>query len=210
MMIDFLGNWLRNIAFFIIFTVFLDMLMPDSSFRSYIRMLLALILILIVTKPISSLVVKSASIANAVEINELELERQTILKESKMIQSKQNDLIIERYKDTVSMQIGKLIETNSNYSPQTIEIIIDEDRESESFGEINELKILLVDKEELSKGKNNIEAVKPIKIDTKIEKEKKLENAIEDRELEKNIKNLLINFYNLSIDNIHITVQKNY
>jgi hypothetical protein len=108
------------------------------------------------------------------------------------------------------MQIGKLIETNSNYSPQTIEIIIDEDRESESFGEINELKILLVDKEELSKGKNNIEAVKPIKIDTKIEKEKKLENAIEDRELEKNIKNLLINFYNLSIDNIHITVQKNY
>ncbi|NLJ88096.1 MAG: stage III sporulation protein AF [Epulopiscium sp.] len=209
-MIDFLGNWLRNIAFFIIFTVFLDMLMPDSSFRSYIRMLLALILILIVTKPISSLVVKSASIANAVEINELELERQTILKESKMIQSKQNDLIIERYKDTVSMQIGKLIETNSNYSPQTIEIIIDEDRESESFGEINELKILLVDKEELSKGKNNIEAVKPIKIDTKIEKEKKLENAIEDRELEKNIKNLLINFYNLSIDNIHITVQKNY
>ena len=112
------------------------MLMPDSSFRSYIRMLLALILILIVTKPISSLVVKSASIANAVEINELELERQTILKESKMIQSKQNDLIIERYKDTVSMQIGKLIETNSNYSPQTIEIIIDEDRESESFGKL--------------------------------------------------------------------------
>ena len=45
-----------------------------------------------------------------------------------------------------------------------------------------------MDKEELSKGKNNIEAVKPIKIDTKIEKEKKLENAIEDRELEKNIK----------------------
>ena len=183
--------------------------MPDSSFRSYIRMLLALILILIVTKPISSLVVKSAPIANAVEINNWNWKGRQFLR-SKMIQSKQNDLIIERYKDTVSMQIGKLIETNSNYSPQTIEIIIDEDRESESFGEINELKILLVDKEELSKGKNNIEAVKPIKIDTKIEKEKKLENAIEDRELEKNIKNLLINFYNLSIDNIHITVQKNY
>ena len=184
-MIDYLGNWLRNIAFFIIFTVFLEMLMPDGSFRKYIRMLLSLILILILTRPVGSFLLEASSVADRTIINELEFERQSILKETIVFQEKQDDLIIETYKEKLEMQIIKLIESNSHYSPQVIEIQINEDRSSQNFGAIEAIKILLTEKEDHNARDNTIGVVKPIHINTSIKNENKTENSNINPEIEK-------------------------
>lgn len=207
-MIRFLGDWIRNIALFIIFAVFLEMLMPDNSFKKYIHILLGLVLMLILTKPITSFLLKDFSLEDMIEINELEVERQTILKEKNIIQSNQNHLIIDTYKDKLSMQIKKLIESNTDYTSNVIHIMINEDTNSEDYGTIEELKIQVTDKQSGSPEMSTIEPIKPITIHTKTKKDNRINDSYRDIETEKNIKNLLINFYNLSGDNIHIIVQK--
>ncbi len=182
------------------------MLMPEGHFRKYIKMILSLILILILIRPIMSIFFKSEDeFYNLIKLNQLEIEKQSILNESSYITNKQDELIMETYKLKLKNQIDKLIEGNIDAQADVVEIIVNENKKDENFGNIEEVYIVIKEEEESNGIKIN--EIEPIKINIKKEKVKE-EIGIKNTELEKNIKNLLINFYNLSSDNIYITVQK--
>ncbi|WP_058485262.1 stage III sporulation protein AF [Defluviitalea phaphyphila] len=205
-MIYLFGDWIKNIAFFVIFSEFIQMLMPEGHFRKYIKMILSLILILILIRPIMSIFFKSEDeFYNLIKLNQLEIEKQSILNESSYITNKQDELIMETYKLKLKNQIDKLIEGNIDAQADVVEIIVNENKKDENFGNIEEVYIVIKEEEESNGIKIN--EIEPIKINIKKEKVKE-EIGIKNTELEKNIKNLLINFYNLSSDNIYITVQK--
>ncbi|HOM44065.1 MAG TPA: stage III sporulation protein AF, partial [Bacillota bacterium] len=50
-MADFLREWVINIAVIIIFIMFLDTIIPNSSMKRYINVIVGLMIIVVVIKP---------------------------------------------------------------------------------------------------------------------------------------------------------------
>lgn len=208
-MIILFGDWIRNIALFVIFSALIELLMPENHFRKYIHMILGLILMLILIRPITSIFWgKHNTFENLIEINQLEMDRQSILKQSSDIASKQEELIFETYKINLGEQIRKLIEKNTDLIVNDITIIVNEDKKDKEYGVIQAVDMTVAKKEETNSKVIGIVPIKPIEINTNKKEKQNKKEAVQENEMEKNIKKLLINFYNLSSDNIYITVQK--
>lgn len=208
-MIALFGEWIKNIALFVIFSALIEMLMPENHFRKYIHMILGFILMLILIRPITSIFFENKDIfKHLVEINQLEMERQSIAKRSRFIESKQEELILDTYKSNLGGQIKKLIESNTNFSIGNVEVFINEDKNNHDYGMIQGVDLTLIENKESSSKITGIAPIKPIEINTANSAKHSKKEVHKEDELEKNIKNLLISFYNLSGDNIHITVQK--
>lgn len=208
-MIILFGDWIRNIALFVIFSALIELLMPENHFRKYIHMILGLILMLILIRPITSIFWgKHNTFENLIEINQLEMDRQSILKQSSDIASKQEELIFETYKTNLGEQIRKLIEKNTDLIVNNITIIVNEDKKDKEYGVIQAVDMTVAKKEETNSKVIGIVPIKPIEINTNKKEKQNKKEAVQENEMEKNIKKLLINFYNLSSDNIYITVQK--
>lgn len=208
-MITLIGEWIRKIALFVIFSALIEILMPESHFRKYIHMILGFVLMLMLIRPITYIFFDNKDIfINLVEINQLEMERQSIARQSSIIESKQEELILDTYKSNLGEQIEKLIESNTNVDVGNIKLYVNEDKSDKSYGILQKVELTIIKNQETGSTTAEIEPIQPIKININhSDKENKKQTRKED-ELEKNIKNLLISFYNLSGDNIHITVQK--
>jgi len=208
-MITLIGEWIRKIALFVIFSALIEILMPESHFRKYIHMILGFVLMLMLIRPITYIFFDNKdTFINLVEINQLEMERQSIARQSSIIESKQEELILDTYKSNLGEQIEKLIESNTNVDVGNIKLYVNEDKSDKSYGILQKVELTIIKNQETGSTTAEIEPIQPIKININhSDKENKKQTRKED-ELEKNIKNLLISFYNLSGDNIHITVQK--
>ncbi|HHW66739.1 MAG: stage sporulation protein [Epulopiscium sp.] len=208
-MITLIGEWIRKIALFVIFSALIEILMPESHFRKYIHMILGFVLMLMLIRPITYIFFDNKdTFINLVEINQLEMERQSIARQSSIIESKQEELILDTYKSNLGEQIEKLIESNTNVDVGNIKLYVNEDKSDKSYGILQKVELTIIKNQETGSTTAEIEPIQPIKINIDhSDKENKKQTRKED-ELEKNIKNLLISFYNLSGDNIHITVQK--
>ncbi|MBZ4668536.1 MAG: spoIIIAF [Defluviitaleaceae bacterium] len=208
-MITLIGEWIRKIALFVIFSALIEILMPESHFRKYIHMILGFVLMLMLIRPITYIFFDNKdTFINLVEINQLEMERQSIARQSSIIESKQEELILDTYKSNLGEQIEKLIESNTNADVGNIKLYVNEDKSDKSYGILQKVELTIIKNQETGSTTAEIEPIQPIKINIDhSDKENKKQTRKED-ELEKNIKNLLISFYNLSGDNIHITVQK--
>ncbi|NLK97522.1 stage III sporulation protein AF [Defluviitalea saccharophila] len=208
-MIALFGEWIRNIALFVIFSALIEMLMPESHFRKYIHMILGFVLMLILIRPITSIFFDNKdTFKNFIEINQLEMERQSIVRQSSVLELKQEELILDTYKSNLGEQIKKLIENNTNVSVSHVETYVNEDKTNKDYGVIQGVNLTIIKNKEPDSKITAIVPIKPVEINTAHSKKQNKVEGHEEDELEKNIKKLLINFYNLSGDNINITVQK--
>jgi len=101
-----------------------------------------------------------------------------------------------------------LIENNTNVSVSHVETYVNEDKTNKDYGVIQGVNLTIIKNKEPDSKITAIVPIKPVEINTAHSKKQNKVEGHEEDELEKNIKKLLINFYNLSGDNINITVQK--
>ena len=55
-MIDYIETWLQNLAYYMIFTTMILQIVPDREYRKYVKFLCGLVLILMMTGPVSDLI----------------------------------------------------------------------------------------------------------------------------------------------------------
>lgn len=165
-----LSTYIKNIAVFLIFSTFVEIIMPNGKYKEYIRFILGIILIVIMIKPINNLI---SSIDKNFDISimkvQSELNKYTASYESDLYAGKQKELIKKEFQSNIKSQIISIIK---NYlTVNNIEVLLKED----SF-DIEQINIYASENSD--------------------------ENIL-------SAKNSVSDFYNLSIDNIHITIQKN-
>lgn len=201
-----LAQYTRNIAMIIIFTTFVNLIMPNGDFEKYIKMVLGLIVIITILSPINTLLFKNKpDYTDILKRYQLDIEQTTMQSGSGMFLEAQKDMILESYREKLIPQIVDMIEKNSPVKVKEITIDCNEDITSNEFGKIIGIN-MLIEKAAPERDKKTINIPK-IKIGSKvIEKESTVGN---EGQIEKNIKTCLIDFYNLSNVNINITVQKN-
>ena len=205
-MTNALADYTQNIAMIIIFTTFVNLIMPSGDFEKYIKMVLGLIVIITILGPINTILFKNKpNYTDILKRYQLEIEQTTAQSESGMFLETQKDIILDNYREKLIPQMIEIIEKGNEVAVMALTINLNEDTTSNEFGKIIGIN-MIIEEVATQTSKNTIKIPK-IKIgDKTIEKDSTVKN---EGQIEKNIKTCLIDFYNLSNVNINITVQKN-
>jgi stage III sporulation protein AF len=152
---DFLKEWITNIIIFILLATVLDMLLPNSSFQKYTKMVTGLILIAIILSPVLKLFTSDfeTAIASMGQFSSFEDEKikNSIEFQKKEIQASQHAYILEtmavqlktaaeeELMDQQGMEIANIeLEVNNQDQrpfPENLEYVIVHLKKAEDEGE---------------------------------------------------------------------------
>ena len=203
--IDGLMEWSRNIVCFSIFAVLIKNLLPGEKYAPYVQLYIGFMMLLVFFTPILKLFHADTTFqylskvlggtleikddAFLAEINENSNYKKQKEEYTKILEESVTDYLLEQLKEKKEWQ---------NYRVEKTEVTWEEAEESEQFGKIMGIYLSLKRKEESVIEKEIV--IDPITVEVL----SKLEE--QEGEEEKQLKNLLTEFYNLEEENITIRI----
>jgi stage III sporulation protein AF len=192
-----------------IFVTFIEIMVPEGSMRKYINLVVGLLVMIVIINPFLNLLASDFDMGSKI----LEMSRAIDLKDTKLqaenLETGQRENIVRVYKNRLEEQIARqVMETNLTASVRA-EVFIDEDYESEGFGNIESIRVIVLNAEQNEKKSGKVEVDKvEIKINTKSH-----ENAVSivsqhKGTIEQDISDYLAGIYGISPDNIDVIIQK--
>lgn len=181
-MINAIGDYIRNLAVFLLFISFVGIVAPGEKYRDYIKLIMGFVLIFLMVSPIVRLIDSWEEVLFSFE-RELEV---TTTIDTVHAQELQIELIVENVLNMLTFQIENLI-IEHNFTPSSINIDI-------SQAEVNFLEIKSIDivlERPPATGIIQVDIISP------------LPNVEDSRIVE--LKNSIADFYNMSPSHIHIT-----
>lgn len=204
-MINFLKDWIMNITVLVLFIVLIEMLMPSGRMKKYAGLVTGIILIIAIINPFLKLVGSKVDLSDIQAVNGNEIDRLEIEKNSKLLEGEQMRQITEVYRK----KIIKQLEDNALKSKEVAEargdVIINEDYNSASFGEIKRAYLEITLKGE-NTGIKPVAKVERIKIGEGGTKEE--ESASLDPMLKKQLEDRIAGLFNIDKENIIISRKK--
>ncbi len=196
-MIEDISNYIRNIAFFLIFISFIGIIIPNTKYKSYINILLGFMLVMIMISPIATLIYNKQNPLDRFLLSVNGATKQTTTDELKEFEILQQDMINKTYKANVVEQINSLIKEESlSISEYEIDF-------NQNTGQILKLVLNLKETIIVPTPKPFIR-IEPFKVEISPQDEDKEEDLQALR-----VKKIISDFYNMSADNIHISIAKN-
>ena len=176
---SFLYDYVRNIAVFIIFSAFVEIIVPNEKYRGYIKSIFGFFIIIIILTPIFNIFGGGEAVFDYVgnEFNKTIME-----KEGDFYDEKQKEIIRENFVKNLEEQSKKILDNLCVVHSAQFYL------KDDSF-DIDKAEFVIEPKEE-SKSFFRIE-----KIETQEEK---------DNKFFENVKKIISDFYNLHFDNINI------
>ena len=208
-------SWVKNIVIFLVLTTIITNLLGKSSYKKYINLITGIILVIMVISPLLKLFQLDKTMDYYFTTNSLLAEAEDMNVRLMDAQEGQMTAILKEYKEQIGKQVGNLLDEQDLYLAD-IEVIIDEDENSSTFGKLLALNITAVHTKSET-GEKSADKDKPVRIDTvkiddiKVGTKKEADPGSSTRILtpdEINIKNLLSDFYNMNPDNINISIQE--
>ena len=185
-MIDYFYDYIRNIILFLVFMSFIQVILPNNKYRSYINLVFGMILIFIMIQPINNIFNGINSIDSLNIFNKKDFEINSNI-DSEKYKDVQNQMVKNAFQDNIKAQVESILK--NEYTIKEINLELYENK----YEEINIDKIYLT----LNKFNKNI-YINPFNEDEYMQN-------IEKKEIN-NIKNLISDFYNMPNENIFITI----
>lgn len=182
-----MNDYFKLLIWMILFAIVIEMIFPDSSYRKYIKLVLGCILVYTLLTPIVSLIkVDGADYKDYVERYEKLLENEEIIGDYEEQVAKGQEDLEEAYKHSIKT----LIE-------QQVEVSVQDVNLKTLNHEISRIDLVVGKKEDhIHIGTIHIG-----------DKSHMVDGA--EEQLKNKIKTCLCDFYNVQVQNIYITVQKN-
>ncbi|SHH30947.1 stage III sporulation protein AF [Caloranaerobacter azorensis DSM 13643] len=208
-MINLLRQWTITIVTLVVIITFLEIILPKNDLKKYINVTTGFLLIITILNPFIKLLSSDINIEKEVFKN-IMLKPENDFYITDEYKKYQEDQTMKLYKDKIKKHIKKTIEDTFRYKVVRIEVDI-ENENTENFGEIKKIKLILVQENTDFKNKNvhdkysiNIESVKEIRVNLESVETEKIENSdVVNREVEE-IKKLISNNYKLPKESILI------
>lgn len=191
-MVSTLYEWVKNIVFYMVLVTAVMNVLPNSSYKKYIKLFTGMIMIILVLTPINKLLGIDSKLDNAFIKNMYSQSFKINDSEIKEVFGSGQLRLIEEYETEIEKNISDLI-LEGGFYPVEVEAVINSDESSSEYGTLCSIKAVISRTETDS---SNVR-VNRIVIN---------EDNIETPE-EITVKNTLINFYNLNSDNINISIQ---
>lgn len=159
-MLDSLGSWIKQIILVVMFTTFVDFLVPNNKFLRYARVLLGLIVMITIINPLLILINKKDYFGEFQWQYNLQLiDQQDVMKQAEVFNEKNNELIIKHYKENLISLITDHINETGVFEVIDIDLNIAEQNERSNFGKVDGVHILLKPKTSPIKDKKDIQKV---------------------------------------------------
>ncbi|MCL2564293.1 MAG: stage III sporulation protein AF [Defluviitaleaceae bacterium] len=198
-----LRDYVQNIAMVVIFTSFLGFVLPRGKYKDYIKLITGLVVILAVISPVA-VFFDHRSLDDFFREAQRQIGMDIATNTNAIaggtpFEDTMRRAVLDEYRAGLKTQISLKI-SNLGYELREASIYINEG--NENFGMIEALVLTIAKKEvEEERGLIRVERVNVGTIGVR-----GLENEAADNDPEINaIKNLLSDFYNLSVENIHIS-----
>ncbi|HEX2946435.1 MAG TPA: stage III sporulation protein AF [Clostridia bacterium] len=143
-MIDFIRQWVINIVTLVLFIVIVEMLLPGGKMKKYINLVTGTILIITIINPLIGLTGKKFDFIASQTKNSNLMGKNQIRKEGKNLEQAQLKQIIEVYRKNIIDQLEQNAEEIDGVKDARADVIINEDYQSQSFGEIKRAYLNIV------------------------------------------------------------------
>ncbi len=140
-MTDFFKNWTINIVMLALFIVIIEMLLPGGKMKKYVGLLTGTILIIAIIEPIIGLFGKSFDFSAAQTTTAGIISRKEIEQAGKLLEEEQLRQTVELYRGRIIEQIEYFAAEVDGVADAQADIIINEDPDSENFGQIKRIYI---------------------------------------------------------------------
>ncbi len=208
-MLGLLRSWVLNIVSIVIFITFLEILLPNGSVKKYIKMIVGLLVMVVILSPLLDLVNGEVKIENEIFKTTSQLDQKSFALSIDQLETKQNQQMINQYKSKIENSIKERIEYENNTTVLHISSIIEEDKNSQSLGEIKELNIVIEKNSSENDDINDSNVIPTIQISigNNSEKNKSSPKNLENEHLVNEIKNNISHIYALDKDKVKISVE---
>lgn len=203
---EVLKDLVRNIlTYYIILSVLMAMI-GKSSYKKYIEMFSGLVMIIIILNPLIKLFGAQDTLDMNLQKNQLYEVTQAESDDIMVAELKQRDAVLKQYKDTIAKQIDTVMK-NYDYSATNVEVTIDDDVDSETFGQVKNISVCCQKGTEEESEEASVTqeiAIPEIKIGTKKEIEKEVTDTLETKDAMLEIANM----YGIEASQIKIQVEE--
>ncbi|HHW48572.1 MAG TPA: stage III sporulation protein AF [Clostridiaceae bacterium] len=221
-MIDFLKSWILNIVTLVLFIAFLEILLPSGKIKKYLNLVSGFILIITVINPFIALISSDLEIKDFQIAGSNFLDKREIEEKSKILEEQQIRQIIKVYRNKIIVQLEERVKDIDGVSDARADIIINEDYNSDEFGQVKRVYLYIKTSTE-SSGITPIEKIEKIDLSSPQTDQKNedgdsyREEAGEDSEkkdevidtgLKKRIKEKVKKIVDIDEDNIVINIEK--
>ena len=192
---EFIKQWIKGIAFYMIFSTLIVGLLPKESYKKYVRFFLGIWLVLLVVSPITKLLKLDITFENYANLYGL-LQMNPIEKETyKNAEREATSYVIDLYKQNIEEEIIHMVESYK-LVVDTIEIELEKDINNENYGKILSISLVL----------NKVEETENIFVAPVVLSKEGVANKDKNYGLEENMKEESCNSYDVLYENIYVQV----
>ncbi|MED3791306.1 stage III sporulation protein AF [Niallia alba] len=163
---NFITEWVTNIILFILLATVVDMLLPNSTFQKYAKMVAGLLLITVILTPVFKLIssdFEDVFTASAMGQPEQKNMNNSIELKKREIQASLDEYTLNKMAVQLKEDANEELIANYGMEINSIQLSIDKEKDVGFPANLTELVIHMKD----SKEQNNVvEAVSPVRIDT--------------------------------------------
>lgn len=201
----------KSIVIYLILVTVVMNLLGNSTYKKYVGIFTGMVLIILVITPVMTFLKADNKMNHYLDFHYRNEENKSLIHEMDVAKEQQVTEVIEEYKKTVEEEITSII-MQYDFHPVSIQTKIEEDIESNEFGQIRFLEIVLSreetnQEEELLKDKIEIDPVERVDLDNKEKHSSVAKRSIVFLET-KDLKQELSRLYHLKPENTTISIQE--
>jgi stage III sporulation protein AF len=205
---EFMKGWIINIVTTMIFVAFVEVLVPGSSMRKYVNLVIGLLVMIVIISPLLHLAAGDYNIGmdilnkgHAIDLRDTELLLNSV-------KQQQKESITRVYREKVQRQVSEQVMHINPGSNAVAEVFIDEDHDSKSFGKILGIRVLISPGKE---GQDIEDGIEVSRIKVNIDGQS-TENAVEALSREQdltrlNIASHLSEMYRVPVEDIEVVLK---
>jgi stage III sporulation protein AF len=165
-MVEFLREWAINIVTLVIFIVLLEILVPSGKMKKYINLVSGFLIMITLITPFLKFLQKDSDL-KGLELSEtININKMDIAEKSKLLSRSQSRQVIEVYRQKIINQLENYVKQDEEIESVNADVIVDEDSNSEKYGEIKRIymSLNLKDKVDGNEGVKMIPKVEKIQV----------------------------------------------
>lgn len=157
-MLATLSDVVRNIAVLIILVTILELILPKSSFKPFVNMVVGLVLMLLLLSPLRSVLQLSGVIEPAWEMQQ-SVSQANIDARAQVMEQMNWELTLSRYRELMGERVAVVLE-EEGYRMQEWSLVLEEDPSHMDFGHPQEVVVLVKRMEEREEGFGPVERIR--------------------------------------------------
>ncbi|HHX17853.1 MAG TPA: stage III sporulation protein AF [Clostridium sp.] len=204
----FLKEWILNIVTLSIFIILIEILIPSGKIKKVVNLVTGFILVIALINPILSLFKMDIDLENFQIQSSNFISSKEISINSDVLKENQIKLMTEVYREKIIEQFVSLAEEVDKVKDVEADVIINEDYNSDNFGEVERVYLHLAIDEEKNNNIKPVLSVKKIRIGKNANlQDEEAAHDKKDPEIEKQIKEKIHELFKIQKENIIISFE---